>query len=211
MPRPVILELFETERPIDGSADTVVLTAEVLEDTRLTAYEEGYKAGWDDAVTAAEAEGQGQQRELARHLQELSFTYHDARAHLRDGLAPLLDQICARVVPELGRAALGGLVREALMPLADAALDRPLRLIVHPDARARVATALDGLVAPPFEIVGEASLGLGQAYLRNGAEERCIDVDAAAGAIATAVADFFAAEAQTDHQPDQHEELQRHG
>jgi flagellar assembly protein FliH len=207
MPRPVKLELFETERPADGSGDTVVLTAQALEEARLAAYEEGYKAGWDDAVAAAEADGQSQQREVARHLQELSFGYHEVRAHLRDGLVPLLEAICSRVVPELARAALGGLAREALMPMADAALDRPVRMLVHPDARRTLEAALYGLVAPPFEIVEEPSLSPGQVHLRAGVEERRIDVDAASEAIAGAVAEFFA----THDQPETEEALRSHG
>jgi flagellar assembly protein FliH len=206
MPRPVTLEFFEAVQPTATEVDTVVLTAEALEEARLAAYEEGYKAGWDDAVAAAEEEGQSQRREIARQLQELSFTYHEARSHLREGLAPLFDEICARLLPEAARAALGGLVREALMPLADAALDRPLRLLVHPAARKAIEAALEGLVAPPFEIVEEASLTPGQVYLRRGAEERRIDVDAATRAIATVVAEHFAIP-----EPSAEEPMKAHG
>jgi flagellar assembly protein FliH len=202
-----MLEPFETDRPADGSADMVVLTAEAMEEARLAAYEEGYRAGWDDAVAAAEAEGREQQREVARHLQDLAFGYHEVRAHLRAELGPLLEAICGRVVPELARAALGGLAREALMPLVDAALDRPVRMLVHPDARRALEAALAGLVAPPFDIVEEPSLGPGQVHLRAGAEERRIDVDAASAAIAGAVADFFA----TQDQPATEEALRSHG
>lgn len=206
MPRPVKLELFETAAPADKSADTVVLSAEALEETRLAAYEEGYKAGWDDCAAAAEEEGQGQRREIARQLQELSFTYHEARGHLRDGLAPVFDEICARILPATARAALGGLVREALMPLAETALDRPLRLLVHPEARKTVEAALEGVVTPPLEIVEEPSLGAGQIYLHSGNEERRIDVDAATAAIATAVAEYFATPEPTEQEP-----MQAHG
>ena len=202
MAQRVRLEVFRPSEPAADAAGTVVLTGDALEEARLAAFEKGYRAGWDDAVAAAEDEAQRRRGDVARALQELSFTYHEARGHLLQGLGPLLDQLCASILPGTAHAALGGIVREAVLPLAEAALDRPLRLTLHPDARAAVEAALQDTVAPPLELVEDAALGPGQVFLRwDGGEER-IDLDEATAAIRAAVTAFF---------QDSQEELRHHG
>jgi flagellar M-ring protein FliF len=47
---------------------------------RLAAYEQGYRAGWDDAVRAEAADQARIGAELARNLQEMSFSFHEARS-----------------------------------------------------------------------------------------------------------------------------------
>ena len=45
------LPIFDTE-PKPVKTDTVVLDRSSLEDEKLASYEQGYKAGWDDASAA---------------------------------------------------------------------------------------------------------------------------------------------------------------
>ena len=204
MPQKVRLEVFVPgPRPrAEADDDTVVLPAEALEEARLAAFDSGYKAGWDDATAAARDEATDLQAEVARHLQSLSFTYHEARGALLQGLAPLLDQICTRLVPETARAALGETVREALLPLADEALDRPVSLRIHPDARPALEAALADATTPPHRLLEDPGLTPGEVHLHWDDGERHIDLDAAAAAIATAVTAFF---------QDSEEELRHHG
>ncbi len=198
----VTLEVLEAALPREAGADaTVVLSADALEDAKLAAFEKGYQAGWDDAVTAHEEEGERLRNDVARRMQELSFTFHEARAHVMRGLAPLMEQICARILPEIARAAIGDLVRDALMPLAEEAADRPVTVLVHPATRRAVTLTMKGLVAPPLEIVDEPAMGAGEVLLRFDGGERHIDIDAAVAAIREAVTAHF-----------QHEqELKAHG
>jgi hypothetical protein len=60
----------------------VVTQVDAVEEAKVASFEQGYKAGWDDAV-AAQSEDQTRIRaDLARNLQSLSFTYQEARSHM---------------------------------------------------------------------------------------------------------------------------------
>lgn len=189
MPNPLRLEIFEASVP-DGS--TVTLQADALEDVRLTAFEQGYKAGWDDAVKAS-AEEQAQLRaDLGRNLQSLSFTYEDAHRHVLAALGPLLQEMAATVLPKLARDTLGAAVVEALMPIAETASRPPVTLLIAPSSRPVVEAALKDTIAPPLDLVEEPTLGEAQALLRFDSQELRIDLDAALARISAAVSAFLA-------------------
>lgn len=161
------------------------------EEARLEAFEAGYKAGWDDAVASAEEDRTRMRADLARNLQGLAFTYHEARGHVLRSLEPLLRGMVARVLPEVAGRALGPLVAETLRPLAEGLAAAPIAVVVNPASRAAVEAALAAEPGPPFAIVEEPSLGEGQVYLRLGAAETRVDLDGALAAIAAAVDEFF--------------------
>lgn len=192
MPRPVRLETF-TAAPRRGSeTEPALVPADAVEEARLDSFEKGYKAGWDDAVAAQEDEDQRLRADVGRNLQGLSFTYHEARGHLLRGLAPLLEGICSRILPQVAQAALGGIVCETMEPLAEQALDRPVTLVLNPQARPVVEAALSESAAPPVIFVEEPSLAPGQMHLRWDAGEKRIDLDAAVAEITAAVTAWFA-------------------
>jgi flagellar biosynthesis/type III secretory pathway protein FliH len=198
----VTLEVLDAALPRGLPADaTVVLAADALEDAKLAAFEKGYQAGWDDATAAQQEDDARLRRQVEQNLQALSFTFHEAKAHVLRGLGPLIEQMCARILPETARAALGGLVAEALAPLAAEAAERPITIRVHPSARRTVALTLASMVAPPHEIVEDGTLAPGEVLLGFDGGERRIDIDAATVAIRRAVTAHF----------QQEQELKAHG
>ena len=192
MPRPVRLETFSGAPRRQSAEEASLVPADAVEEARLDAFEKGYKAGWDDAVAAQEDDAQRLRADVGRSLQALSFTYHEARGHLLRGLGPLMEGICSRLLPQVAQAALGGIVCEALEPLAEEALDRPVTLVLNPEARPLVEEALSESAAPPVDFVEEPSLAPGQLHLRWDGGEQRIDLDAAVAEISAAVAAWFA-------------------
>ena len=187
----VRLEVFESPERREGPS-TVVLDVMALEETKLAAYENGYTAGWDDAA-AAQSEDQAKlQADLARNLQSLGFTYHEARSHVLRALEPLLSEITGRLLPELARETLAPVVLDILMPLAEKIADAPISLVLNPAARPAVEALLEQATGLPLTITEEPSLSEGQVYLRLGASETQINLDRAAAEITAAVRDFFA-------------------
>lgn len=184
------LEVFDA--PGDATPGIVVADAGALEEARLASYEQGYTAGWDDAVAAQAADRDRIGADLSRALQALSFTYHEAREHVLRAVEPLLTEVVGRVVPAVARAALGPLVVEALRPAAARASLVPVRVCVHPDMRAAVAQALLLEPALPVELVADPALAETEARLELGQGELRIDPGETAAALAAAVADFFA-------------------
>ncbi|MFE3836755.1 flagellar biosynthesis protein [Pseudogemmobacter sonorensis] len=190
------LEVFETDTPQPAGAKQIVTTdLASIEEAKLAAYEQGFQAGWDDAVAAQSEDIARIRADLGRNLQALSFTYHEARAHVLGALEPLLIEVVGRILPETSRETLAPMVVERLMPLAEAGSDQPVTLVLNPVSRAAVERLTEGLVADatglPLRIEEEPSLGEGQAFLRLGAEEARIDLGRTTHEIATAVRAFF--------------------
>lgn len=184
------LEVFETDQP-SAAGNTVVLDTMLLEETKLGAYDSGYAAGWEDA-TAAQSDDQNRVRaDLARNLQSLGFTYHEARAHVLKALEPLLHQITGQVLPELARDALAPMILEILMPMAEKMADTPITLVLNPAARPAVEALLEQATGLPMTLQEEPSLSEGQIYLRLGAVETQVNLDRAIAEITAAVRGFF--------------------
>ncbi len=185
------LEVFELPST-EGPGATVVTDIGALEEAKLAAFEKGYSAGWEDAEAAAQTDQTRIGADLARNMQALSFTYHEARAHVLKALEPLLTQTLCKLLPETARAALGPQVVQALMTLAEEMAGEPVRLVLNPADRPAIEGVLADSFGMPIMITEEPSLGEGQVYLRLGETELRIDPDAAARDIAAAVRDYFA-------------------
>lgn len=186
------LEVFETEVRRGGAADTVVLDTLALEEAKLASYDTGYQAGWEDAA-AAQSDDQNRIRaDLARNLQGLSFTYHEARQHILHALEPLMASMVERILPGIARASLAPLILETLRPLAERSSDPPITIVLNPAVRPAVEGLLAANPALPVVLQDEDTLPEGTAYIRFQAGETQIDLDDAVARIARAVHDFFA-------------------
>lgn len=187
---PLKLEVFETDH-VSSSVSGASINSAELEDQRLEAFESGYKAGWDDAVAARSDAETAQRDEVARALQALSFTFHDARAHVLQALSPLIAEVAARLLPEIAHSALPHLVVEALGPYADIAAEAPVLILVNPEARQRVEALVGQQPGLPIRYQETPELSPGQVSLRLGDTETRVDLDAALATIRTALDDFF--------------------
>ena len=184
------LEVFDTEEK-PAKTRTIVLDRVALEDEKLASYDTGYRAGWEDA-NAAQSDDQSRiGADLARNLQSLGFTYHEARTHILKAIEPLMVEIVGRLLPEIARETLAPFVLETLMPLAEGLSDAPVTLVLNPTARAPVEALLEQATGLPVRIEEEPTLGEGQVYIKLGAVETQVDLDKAIADIAAAVRGFF--------------------
>lgn len=192
------LEVFEVP---DISPEKVNVSTADFEEMRLAAFEKGYTAGWDDAVAAQDAEQARLRADLARNLEDLSFTYAEARAHVLQAMEPLLRDMVAKVLPALARDSLAPVVLETLLPLAEEMAGAAITVVVNPANRPAVEALLTARKTLPLTFVEEPSLGEGQVYLRMGDAESRIDLDGVIAAIGRAVAGFFAMQNEVkDHE-----------
>jgi flagellar assembly protein FliH len=184
------LEVFSADdKPT--RTQTVIMDRIALEDEKLASYDNGYRAGWDDA-NAAQTEDQTRMKaDLARNLQSLGFTYHEARTHILKAIQPLMVQVVGRLLPEIAREALAPFVLETLMPLAEGLGDAPVTLVLNPASRAAVEALLEQATGLPLTILEEPTLGEGQVYIKLGTVEAQVDLDQATADIAAAVRGFF--------------------
>ena len=186
------LEVFESELPVGaGQAETLVLDTGALEDAKLASFESGYSAGWEDAA-AAQADDQTRvSADLARSLQSLSFTYHEARGHVLKAIEPLLRQVVGQLLPVLAKATLSAMVAEVLMPLAEGLAGAPITLMLNPAARSAIEDLVAKTSGLPLILIEEPTLGEGQVYLKLGDVEREVNLDRAVLEISAAVCGFF--------------------
>ncbi len=154
-------------------------------------YEDGYQAGWDDAIRAQNEEQSRIAAEFARNLQELSFTFHEARAHVIQSMEPLLDQLVGTVFPGLVAEAMALTVQDELRPLIAESADAPVELMVGPGGRETLEAHVAELGNAAIRLVEEPSLAEGQAYLRIGKTERQVDLAAALKKIRTAIGNLY--------------------
>lgn len=174
-----------------GPNAAVTVAPEAVETARLEGYEAGYKAGWDDATRALSEDQSRIGAEFARNLQDLGFTFQEARAHVMHALEPLLAGMVERVLPRLVSDTIGHTIVEELLPLASDAADAPIEVVVSPASRPALENLLSASVSVPFDLIEEPTLAEGQVFLRSGKLERHIDFTSAVERIGAAVRGLY--------------------
>lgn len=184
------LEVFSTDPA--SAQDHILLDHIAFKREQVASYQAGYKAGWDDANGTAAAFAARSKTDLSQHLQQLSFTYHEAQAHVLAALKPLLEHVVSQIMPQMARETLAPLVVETLMPLADRLGDAAVILRVNPATQEAVHALIDASTSLPLRFQPDATLGEGKVHLHLGLTEAEVDLDQATADIAAAVRGFFA-------------------
>lgn len=183
-----LLEDFGTARQ---KSSVVSLSDVDFEEEKLEAFENGYTAGWDDAVKSQSEDQTKVSSDFARNLQDLSFTYHEAHSHVIKAMNPLLQQIVEAVLPEVAHKTIGLRVVEQLREMARGQAGQTVEIRVAPANVAAMEKLIDQELAFPVGVSEDPALGEGQAYMRFGTSERQIDLDEVLAGIGQAVAGFF--------------------
>lgn len=157
-------------------SDGPVIDEGEMEASRLAAFEEGYRAGWDDADKARKTESGELSQALAQNLQDLSFTYHEAYGTVMSAVAPLLEDMVNAFLPQLAQATIGAHVVETLRSLSAEIGSLEVTLSVAPVNLDAVSPLIDGDFAFPVKLTPDETLGPDQADLRFGQVEKQIDL-----------------------------------
>ncbi len=144
-------------------------------EVKAKGFEEGYKAGWDDATRAALEENQRLNAELARNMQNLGFTYHEARSHMVRAVEPVLRLLVEKILPRAVSATIGERILEEIQPFLEKSLDAPVEIFASPSQSAIVEEKIGSLATFPMVVAPEQSLAEGQVHLRLGKSEKQLD------------------------------------
>lgn len=188
------LESFATGKYGPATATAI----DVGDEARLASFDQGYTAGWDDALAAQDAETARMREELARTVADLGFTYREAHRHVLMALKPLLVDMVGKVLPSIARAALSEIVLELVMPVAGKAADRPMELVAHPSVIPVIEPVLAAQSVLPLGILPDEGLTPGQIRIRAAEGEQMVDLDGVVAAIGLAVSTFFEAAGEAD-------------
>lgn len=148
------------------------------ESMRLEAYEDGYKAGWDDAVGANQAEQMQVAADLAQNLRDMSFTYQEACTHISQSLHGVFDAMMSLFLPEVARIALAPKVAEELGKLPLSSDDMQLVLSVSPESKPVLERLRSHMSDQELTFEEDPSLTAGQVLLGFGDKEVAVDFDA---------------------------------
>ena len=169
-----------------------------LEDLRLDAYEDGYKAGWDDAVTAQEGDTRRISSDFAGNLANLSFTYEEALQGMLRDLRPLLEEMVSKVLPPLAQDSLGPRISELLLAAAQDGAKPPIEIVAAPEHAEMLERLCEETGTLRVSLKSEPTLGPGQVHLSFGTREHELNLDRLLSDISDAVATFFDALPQQD-------------
>lgn len=147
-----------------------------LEAEKLEAYEQGYRAGWDDAIKAQADDKTRIASDFAQNLQDLSFTYHEAYSRVLNAMSPLLQDMVNTLLPEMARQTLAPHLIEQLETLAGDIGSLKVIIAVAPGNLEAVQPLTTRDFGFPLELTADDTLGEGQADLRFGETEREIDL-----------------------------------
>lgn len=191
MTSPLLLDDFDVSLPRPDSPTQSKITEAELEKARLSSYEAGYSAGWEDAIREAEETGQRIDAEFARNLEDMSFTFHEARSHMLANLEPLLMALTDTFLPEILKDALGEIINEEMLQLAGRLADTPLAIRLSPENRDTMERLLAQVNSAPVKILEDDVLPSGQVRLEGGVEERIIDLADALTRVKCAIAALY--------------------
>lgn len=187
-----IAHLLEDFGALRQPGDAVSDDADPLgEDGKLEAFEQGYKAGWDDAVAAHDDAQRKIRDDLARNLRDLSFTYHEALNAMSTALRPLISEIVNVALPKMAHDTLGLRIAEEIEARASGQINLDIRIAVSPENAEAVERLLGEDRKLPVHVTADPSIGAGQAQMRLGGQETQIDLDEMIENLSQAVAGYF--------------------
>ncbi|EEB85296.1 hypothetical protein [Roseobacter sp. GAI101] len=160
-------------------------------DEKLESFENGYQAGWQDAVEALEAEQRKISADFAQNLQDMTFTYQEARGKLLTSLKPVLEAIMLKLLPGTLSASLRAHLIEQIHDLLAESTENAIEFIVSPKNVAFLETLLKQQPAVPFLLKAEETLSEGQIFLKVDQAERYIDMDELGKNILNLLDSFF--------------------
>jgi len=126
-------------------------------------------------------------------LQELSFTYHQARGQILGSLEPLLKEMVSKILPKLANDNLPQTIIDEVLSIAQTQTDAGVQIVISPSNR----PALEKLIEETQDtfqitIIEEPSMADGLAYLRFAETEKQIDLSSILTSFAHSVDGYFA-------------------
>lgn len=147
-----------------------------LEDLKLAAFEQGFTAGWEDAVKAHSDGNEERKDEIVEALRDAEFSLHEARRGLIASLAPLFSSIMSTVLPAAVAPSLPLHIAEQLKQMCTSVLDQKIEVEVSEEFAERLQGILDEAMCEAVHVIPSSDKSFLGARLRVGREEKEIDM-----------------------------------
>jgi flagellar assembly protein FliH len=166
------------------------ISEEDLEGQKLESFEKGYRAGWDDAVKAQSDDRLRISSAFGQHLQDLSFTYHEAYTQEMNAVTPLLNEMVVSLLPAIARETLGQHIVDQLKTMSREIGTMRVVVAVNSDKIDAMTPLLDRDFGFPIDLVADDTLAVEQADIRFAETERQLDLSDMIASVAEAVEGF---------------------
>ncbi|WP_298258916.1 hypothetical protein [uncultured Litoreibacter sp.] len=153
-------------------------------------FDEGYKCGWQDGAAASETSESNVRESLSSALQELNFTYFEAREHAMQSMRPVLQAMVDVVLPQMLAESLGARVVEVLDDAAQT-IDAPVSISCAPEVEDLLRELVTDVVKFPLTVESEPTLTASQAILHLNDGQTRVDLDATLDSLRKVIDAFF--------------------
>lgn len=178
-----LLEDFSVQA---GGGQVHLLDEDALEEHRLAAFEQGYGAGWEDAMQAQQ-QSRGQiSTELGKSLEDMSFTYAEAVTRMSLSLEPMFQSLTQIVLPEMIERGFAARLVEQLSDMARLQIGQPMQILVPTGCAVEVEDLLPEALSPQPKVIEDSNLEPGQARLQVGMDRSEVDCSALLASVAQA-------------------------
>ncbi len=174
--------------PEQSAAESAI---EDLEDQKLKSFEQGYGAGWEDAIKAQADSGKLLVETVQQSLMDARLTRDQAMQSFIAATRPLIDGLVGKILPELADRTLPQHVSRLLANAIEEASSLPVEIRVSQDQYSAVARLLEGEMPENAVLVADPELASGQACCALGSSEKQVDLDGLVDEITDAVAAFY--------------------
>lgn len=176
----------------------------LAEEERLASFEKGYGEGYDDATRAADEERRRVGAALAGRLEDLAFTYHEARAAVLREVRALIEAVGSGLMPEIAGRAFGAVLVDALREELEGRSACTVTLRVAPDAVDLLAPIVPEIPGFPVRLEADEDLGEGQAVIGFPDGESEVDMTRLTERVGAAIDEWLAdADGRSEHTADQ--------
>lgn len=168
------LEVFETAQQ---DQQAILLDPFQAEQMREAAFEQGYAAGWQDALEQLRNEDALRQIAAQEAVQAIGFSYSEAHQALAGSFLELLQAILDRVMPEAARLSVQLFLGAELDALFAKHTRPAVQIFCAPGALVALKQVVAASSPAEIELVAEPSFSEAQVSLRIGDQERVINLD----------------------------------
>lgn len=193
----MIASFLEDFGPVAITADTQSDAETTAEDHRLAVFEQGYAAGWDDAIKAQAENTAIASEQFSMNLRDLSFTYHEVAQHISVALRPFLTALTENLVPASLDASVIAFIVEELHKAAALSARVDVHITCAPFRLPLLEAALPATPGMQVKILSDETFQKDELCIRFGQTEQRIDLSEITEQIRTSV-DAFTFQAQKD-------------
>ena len=156
-------------------------------------YDDGYNAGWEDAMAQVEAEQARIGAQLAERLAALGVDNADRQSALIGSLEPALREVFDKILPHAVERGFHAILVEEITRALETA-NAQLTILVSPEDVAALSRLLQraGIAEDLAVVAAEPALAMSQALVRWTGQERRIDLDGVLTDLDTALDTYFA-------------------